>query len=203
MGTMSEKICQFCKATWTVDSDWCPECMDKHSIASYPIGTSQIEAASIETTSEMIVRAFDSVELGDGLTIHEADLEGQYYDGRREAARSQDPERRWTDIPDWKFERIHALCFFDVQGWKFHLPGYMCWALKNWKQSKSISSECLIWGLKWDGFEQTSQRFESLNSEQCLAVLAFLEHMDKFSGDPDASISIESYWKRFRNAASI
>jgi hypothetical protein len=155
---------------------------------------------SIERTSTLIQDAFRGVELGNGLTIHEADLEGHDYDGAGEAARAKDPERDWTEIPDWKLERIHALSScFDMEGWRFHLPAYLIWTLKNWRTSTSITSDFVVWGLKLsNNSEYKLERYRSLTVVQSKAVLAFLDHLDQFSGEPDARESIDSYWGQFR-----
>jgi hypothetical protein len=159
------------------------------------------ELESVEKTSTIIRDAFRGVELGSGLTIHEADLEGHDYDGAGEAARAKDPERNWMEIPDWKLERIHVLSYaFDVEGWRFHLPAYLIWTLKNWRTSTSITSDFVVWGLRLrDNSEYDLERFHSLSIEQSKAVLAFLDHLDQFSGYFDARDTIESYWDRFQS----
>jgi hypothetical protein len=197
---MNNPRCRYCDAVWTANWEYCPQCRRNYGGAIYPELYSARELESVEKTSSIIREAFRGVELGNGLTIHEADLEGHDEDGAGEAARAKDPERDWMEIPDWKLERIHVLSScFDVEGWRFHLPAYLIWTLKNWRTSTSITSDFVVWGLKLsNNSEYKLERFRSLTVVQSKAVLAFLDHLDQFSGEPDARESIDSYWGRFR-----
>jgi hypothetical protein len=198
---MNYPKCQYCDTVWTTCWEYCPQCRRNYGGAIYPELYSARELESVEKTSTIIRDAFRGVELGSGLTIHEADLEGHDYDGAGEAARAKDPERNWMEIPDWKLERIHVLSYaFDVEGWRFHLPAYLIWTLKNWRTSTSITSDFVVWGLRLrDNSEYDLERFHSLSIEQSKAVLAFLDHLDQFSGYFDARDTIESYWDRFQS----
>lgn len=197
---MSILKCPNCSAIWTSDWEYCPDCNRNYGGAIYPELFSKPELQSIDKTIHIIRDAFKLVELGDGLTIHEADLEGHDYDGQGEAARAKDPETNWMDIPDWKLERINVLSYaFDVVGWRFHLPAYMVWTLKNWRTSNSPTSQGVMFGLELtDKSEYQLERFRSLTEEQSKSVLAFLEHFENYSGLDDASAAISSYWGRFR-----
>jgi hypothetical protein len=72
------------------------------------------------------------------MTLQEAYLEGAYSDDQvRVAARRKDPETNWPDVPDWKIEDFcSALSFLDLTGWRFYIPAYMCWTLKNWRTDR-------------------------------------------------------------------
>ena len=156
------------------------------------------EKVQADILIERIQDAFKDVALEDGITIHEADLEGVYRDDSvRVAARAKDPETSWQEVPDSKIYYHTSLNFFDIKGWRFYLPAYMIWSLKNWRTTDSLSSDSTIWALKDRGFGSKSERFSALNEEQSKVVLAFLQHHERYSGEPDARESIDSYWYKF------
>lgn len=197
---MAYPKCPHCLRTWTADWEYCPNCSRNYAGALYPELFSKLELDSADTATDLIRDSFRSVELGDGRTIHVADLEGHCYDGRGDAARAKDPETNWIDIPDWKLERIHVLSHaFDIQGWRFHLPAYLVWTLNNWRTSDSATSDFVIWGLELrNDSDYQLRRFRFLTFEQSRSVLAFLEHFEIYSGESDASAAISSYWGRFK-----
>ncbi len=159
------------------------------------------ELQDVSTVIDTIEEAFADVSLDDGRTIHEAALEGVYWDNQtRLDARAKDPEKRWQEIPDWKLERFHAaLSFFGPIGWRFHIPAYMRWTLRNWRTtsaSQTIDSTVWTFDPNW-----SRDRSEILSDAQGRAVLAFLQFFQKYSGEPEASLYIAAYWYRYQQAA--
>ncbi|WP_076344050.1 DUF6714 family protein [Paludisphaera borealis] len=110
----------------------------------------------------------------------------------------KDPEVHWSEVPGWKIESgFSTLSFFDVEGWRFYLPAFLCWSLENWRSSDSITPDRVIWSLELsDAFEP--ERSKSLNHAPSGAVLDFLSFFDSYSGEPDAAKAIQSYWHQFK-----
>lgn len=84
---------------------------------------------------DLIKKAFDGVERGDGVTIHQATVIDDY--GTEEefvAARKLDTENRWQDVPDSALaDNPHALTFLDAAGFRYYLPARMSWSIRNYE----------------------------------------------------------------------
>lgn len=76
---------------------------------------------------------FDGVRRGSGTSLHEAEA----FDDWKPAdvairARALDTEQDWQDIADSAIEKFHyALSYMDAEGYRFHLPRFMIWALEH------------------------------------------------------------------------
>jgi hypothetical protein len=82
-----------------------------------------------------IEEAFRSVPLGK-ITLHEAEKMDSYgsTDAVLRAARDLDPERDWRDVPDDSLRACpDALSFLDPVSWRFYLPAYMRFGLRDLK----------------------------------------------------------------------
>lgn len=183
---------------WECLYDYCPQCHRNFGGAKYPETQTETELRDIDRLIQQIHKAFDGVELGGGETIHQAHLEGIFGKGNKwiEAGK-KDPETNWSEVPDWKLEEgFSTLSFFDPKGWRFHLPAFMCWSLRNWRTTDSVTPDSIIWNLTFCDYN--AEKYEALNQTQSEAVYTFLEFFDRYSGLPDASRAIESYWHRFR-----
>ncbi|MDB5297630.1 MAG: hypothetical protein JWO31_3613 [Phycisphaerales bacterium] len=77
--------------------------------------------------------AFDGVELGDGVSLHQArGMDDHASDAEVAAARALDAEGRWQDVSDEKLDRLSdTLPFMDAEGFRFYLPRFMLFALKH------------------------------------------------------------------------
>jgi hypothetical protein len=85
---------------------------------------------------DSIERAFHGVELGDGVSLHEATVVDDYgTPAQRLAARKSDEKRDWRKLIDdpelLRSCRLGALSFFDAAGLKFHLPACLSQAVKE------------------------------------------------------------------------
>ena len=191
--------CRHCNSAWEYEWEYCPECRRNFGGAVYPAKQTAQELAEIERLIALIQNAFEGVQLEDGTTIHEAELEGAYSDDRvRIAAREKDKEHNWRDVPGWKIERFHsALSFLDVKGWRFYIPAYMVWTLRNWRTTDSPTVDSLIWDFDPDFKISFLPRYASLASEQACAVCQFLQFFCDYSGEPDACKAMAAYWQQF------
>lgn len=192
--------CPHCDREWgDCEWDYCPQCDRSFGGAVYPEKQTPGELRDIEAVIDTIEQAFADVRLESGTTIHEADLEGAYSDERvRLNARAKDAETDWRDVPDWKIEKFHAaLSFFDTVAWRFYIPAYMCWTLKNWRTSRSQTINSTIWCFEPSTGERELKLYRALTDAQGHAVFAFLSFFRKYSGQPDSHRAIAAYWHRF------
>ncbi|MDR3620904.1 MAG: hypothetical protein P4L85_16245 [Paludisphaera borealis] len=198
--------CRHCGGAWEYDWEYCPECSRNFGGAKYPATQSDQEFRDISELVQQIHRAFADVRRGGGYTLHQAHLEGCYdTEAKWLATGEKDPETHWSEVPGWKIETgFSTLSFFDVEGWRFYLPAFLCWSLENWRTSDSTTPDSVIWTLDLThtiGWNETHadymERYESLNREQCGTVLDFLSFFDRYSGLPEARSAIESYWRQF------
>jgi hypothetical protein len=166
--------------------------------ARYPATQTEEEIREIESLIRRIHTVFAEVTLGSGKTIHQADHEGCYTESEWISAGELDPEFHWSEVPDRKLEcSFLAQCGLDDEGWRFYLPAFMCWALRNWRTTHSIASDCLISGLALAD-EHSIIRNELLDRSQAEAVCDFLVHTYRYSGEVDADRAIQAYWHSFR-----
>jgi hypothetical protein len=98
---------------------------------------------------KQIVDAFADVALGNGVSLREADVIDDYgTDDERAAAREQDELLDWQRIPDEDIDdHSSVLCFMDDGGMRFHLPAYMRFTLRRYRESESMSTHSAIYRL--------------------------------------------------------
>ena len=120
---------------------------------------------------ERIEAAFANVALGGGRSMHQADAVDDYEPEDVVAkARALDTEERWQDIADEKVARFPSvLPFFDPEGFRFHYPRFMIFALRN-EDSESASPDTAIFSSDIEGWPD---RFSLFNEEQKEVVRAF------------------------------
>ncbi len=91
---------------------------------------------------ELIDQAFNDVERGDGITLHQAMVIDDY--GSEEdflAAAKLDTEARWQDVPDSAIaENPGPFNFLDPAGFHYYLPAAMSWAVRNYADDDYDSS---------------------------------------------------------------
>jgi hypothetical protein len=193
--------CRQCNVPWKYDWEYCPECKRNYGGAIYPAKQTDNKLREIDQLIEQIHLAFADVTLGDGESLHQAHLEGAYWDEAVwVAAKQKDPETHWREVPDWKIEYgASTLSFFDPEGWRFYIPALMCWTLRNWRTSDSITSDSILWNLALTE-EYWARRYRLLDRDQCDAIYDFLAFFDRYSGEDDADKAIQAYWHQFGRA---
>jgi len=145
-----------------------------------------------------IEAAFRDVFRG-ALTLHEAELVDRYSatNAERMAAREVDREDDWRDVPDASIRQCpDALSFLDPVSWRFYLPAYMRFSLRN-----DFETDAAIYTLNPAGIRQreahTEERFRTLNGVQVRAVRSFLRFASENGGSCDdaaAREALEDYW---------
>jgi hypothetical protein len=154
-----------------------------------------------------IEEAFGTLSHPGGKRIYEAELEDNYgTESATTLARKNDTYSRWQEVPDEAVEQCSdALVYFDSLELRFHLPAYMTWALKYYRESGSVSGDYVIYcldcpapGARRDAW---LERFAELDLAQRAAVCLFLRYMAKYSdGDADASAArraLEGFWHQY------
>ncbi len=108
-----------------------------------------MKKARIEKAVKQIEDAFAGVALGEGVSLREAEVIDDYgTDEERSEAREQDEHNDWQRIPDEEIESAtSSLCFMDNEGLRFHLPAFMRFTLRRYRQSDSISTDSTIYRL--------------------------------------------------------
>lgn len=108
----------------------------------------------------------------------------------------------WRDLsPDDISYEYAALTAVTPAGWRFLVPAYLVWYVKN-PHANSNTHEHLLWQLTLREDDDDHQRtcFESLDRRQARAVVAFLDFVAENSELEhcirDARIAYESYWRR-------
>jgi hypothetical protein len=85
-----------------------------------------------ESLIQEIERAFNGIDLGGGIGIHQAMALDDCVGSRAlEKAKRKDDWTDWRDIPDELMEFGEAaLCFMDAKGLLFALPAYMRYCIR-------------------------------------------------------------------------
>ena len=124
-----------------------------------------------------IEAAFDGVELGEGLSLHQGRALDDYEPPEVVAdARADDTEERWQDISDEKVERLwDALGFLDAEGVRFYLPRYMVYAQRHYGRSSSPASDSALYH---SDLRDSTGRHALLSPAQRQVVQAFAEFFD-------------------------
>ena len=169
------------------------------------------------TTADQLIRdieaAFASVELGAGLTLHEAAaFEGTDYCTAEERAsvRALDPWLRWQDIPDSALEDCEDQWSFDEEGFNFHLPAYMRWHLRKPPGPDPFRGGLLCFQLQPFGNtakarKQWEQSWDNYTPAQRHVIARFLEFVAFAGGHHavDAQLAWESFWHKFTKPPTL
>ena len=159
-----------------------------------------------EQLIQQIEAAFAYFERGNGLTLHEAAaFEGNDYctAEERTRVRALDPETRWQDIPDTALEECEDRWSCDEEGFRFHLPAYMRWHLRQPPGQDPLRGGLLYFQLSpADGTEEEGS-WEVFTLEQKRVIARFLEFMAHDGGPlaQDARLALRSYWFKFSQTA--
>ena len=131
-------------------------------------------------------------------------IDSYYGGGPREEARRLDTEKRWQDVPAADIARYHwILSFLDPIGFRYYLPAYMVWTLKNYECNDSMSDESTIFalGILEKYHAHIMERFVLFSRPQAEAVCAFLRFIEKYAFvcgyNEDAHKALKQYWGRF------
>ena len=165
----------------------------------------QTRIAARDAVIRQIEIAFDGVDRKFGVSLHEACIIDDYGSKWEQMqARMTDTEWRWQDVPEADIARYFwILSFLDPIGFRYYMPAYMIWTLKNYLHTDSMSTNATIYSLDLsDQFrEHRMKRFNLFTRSQSEATCAFLRFMAEYScgwADEDAARqALNAYWGRF------
>lgn len=133
---------------------------------------------------EEITAAFNGVSREDGVSLHEATVIDDYGSlEERAAARTQDTEEKWQDVPENDIRFTDAvLSFLDPKGFHYYIPAYVVWYLRNidnedpdyWSNTFDSVIFHLAAGFHGKVDDYYLSRFELLTPEQAKAIAHFL-----------------------------
>lgn len=157
-----------------------------------------------EDLAGRIAEAFGGVELGNGLSLHQAwamDLLRPPEEVLE--ARALDTEKNWQDIPDDAVEQFHyALTFMDPEGLRFHLPRYMIYGLEHpGLDAPAVDAAVYACDFGEDPDQEVVKQFNAMSRTQMECIAQFLvfvagasdEHFDTMV----AAIALEAFWYQF------
>jgi len=156
---------------------------------------------------EQIKEAFESVKLGSGIGLYQAEAIDNYASNEEVLeARATDREawEIWNQIPANVIATYYsALCFVDAEGMRFLLPAYMLFAVENYDRSNSASIDSVIYALD-RGKEGFGGDDSILSIRQKAAIASFLKYMVLDAGDDwidaaAASSAYEKHWAQYEN----
>jgi hypothetical protein len=81
-----------------------------------------------------ITAAFDGISREDGTTLHEAEaIDDRKSAEECRAARRSDTDQHWQEVPAKDISACcSALSFLDAKGFRYYLPAFMLYGLRNW-----------------------------------------------------------------------
>lgn len=161
------------------------------------------QSAEVVSLVASILDAFRDVPRG--LSIHQAAI-AKWADSEALAQRSQlDHDHHWWDIPGGDIEAGgKALYVDDADSWRYFVPAFMTWTLKNFRDNDSFVCDQTIYTFlptTYDHAYTRAKRFENLTRFQCEVVCRFLRYMAS-EGEPHcdsraAAQAVETYWGQF------
>jgi hypothetical protein len=131
---------------------------------------------------EKITAAFDGVSRQDGISLHAARALDDYssLEEAKKIGQKMDLDTKWQEVPDEWIMKFHDIFpFLDPKGFRYYIPAYMVWSLKEPKASESNSLGSLLWA-----FENKNRyfkpHFEMLNQEQLQVFADFTEFANDY-----------------------
>ncbi len=173
---------------------------------------------------EEITEAFLYVSRGNGIMLSEAWVIDAYgSDEERAAAKAQDTDTHWQEVPedDISFGYL-CLSYLDPVSFRYYLPAYMIWTLKNYGHTDSTTPEAIFSNLKLtdQNFHQWAvdlkqrlgllpppeyskinkrelERFNIFSLEQSKSIAHFLQFFAECHTDEIAQKALDSSWQKF------
>ncbi len=153
----------------------------------------------------LIRDAFRDVQLGDGITLHEATALDNYASpAERQAARRHDTAEHWQDVPDDHIAQHDAVfSYLGVKGHVFYAPAYMSWLLRTGYDTESNSAATAQQAFHpWGVLDTGSYRkhHDVYTPAQCRAIAHFLLYVYEVldgEGHSLAKEPLDKYWRQY------
>lgn len=127
---------------------------------------------------EQIHRAFSGVRLDDGISLNmtEYNDSGGCMPEFKEKAK-EDEREDWTSISDETLEQFTVtFSFTDLKGFRFYIPAYMDWTVRNHRTSHSIIADHTIYAIDPSHYLfEVIPFWEWFTHDQVEALIGFLE----------------------------
>lgn len=138
----------------------------------------------VDAIIKTIEKAFDTVELGNGVGLFQAQAIDDYKsEAEQQKSRLNDEKQDWRLISIADINKCYSsLSFFDAEGMRFHIPAYLTAELKG---EYNFGLEFCLTHLS----EYSKSQFSLLNAEQREAIREVLNYM--FNLDPDSYFGID------------
>jgi len=150
--------------------------------------------ASQDILISIIETAFAGVNLGDGISIRQADAVDDYKCERDQLqARKLDELDFWMNIPEADIEHFYwVLAFMDEKGLLFHIPAYMRFSVRHLYDSNAFSIDCTIYSLMHDHWKTMKLTVEQ--REAIVNFLVFMSERDDYADGTAAKKALKEVW---------
>ncbi|MDY6781637.1 MAG: DUF6714 family protein [Cyanobacteriota bacterium] len=148
-----------------------------------------------------IQNAFRDVKLGNGISLNMTeyyDSYGYYTDFAEKA--KYDEREDWSLISDSTLEEFTVtFAFTDIAGFRFYLPAYMTWTIKNHRANNSIVGDYTIYALDTEHYLFKEVGFISaFSSEQMACIIDFLDYCIQNDRSCDGLVAKENLAKIYQ-----
>ena len=142
--------------------------------------------------------AFIGTKLGDGISLNMTEYHDSYGGETKFKTLAKHDERHdWQSIPDQVLEQFTVtFAFTDINGFRFYLPAYMTWTLKNHLTSDSIIGDFTIYAIDTGHHLFENRAMTSVfTRDQLACMVEFLKYCLKHDGHCDGKIAGENLQK--------
>lgn len=158
-----------------------------------------------------ITSAFGDVSREDGTTLHEAMALDDYApDEEQRAARRLDVDRSWQDVPDADiFACCSALSFMDEKGFRYYIPAFMIYGLRNWEDDYNGILSSAMYQLLHESSKSLRKsepasiaaryNFTGAQSKAVARFLRFVITFDEYQAD-EATAGAVQRWESFSDS---
>ena len=144
---------------------------------------------------DKISNAFAGVRLEDGISLNMT----EYHDAGglfpEYAKKAESDERNdWSIIPEETLEKFTVtFSFTDLKGFRFYIPAYMIYTIRNYKSSDSIISDFTIYAIDPSHYLFESTSFHNwFTQDQVTAMTEFLEFAIQSEDWLDETVAIRN-----------
>lgn len=145
-----------------------------------------------------IAAAFDKVQLDDGVSLNMAEFNDSGGSAAHFAEQAKSDERvDWHRVITPALEAFTVtFCFTDLKGFRFYIPAYMIWTIRNHRISNSIITDNTIYAIDPDRYLFREIAFTKwFSPRQVAAMIAFLEYCVVNNDSVDGEIAAENLRK--------
>ncbi|TVQ51919.1 MAG: hypothetical protein EA366_14670 [Spirulina sp. DLM2.Bin59] len=139
-----------------------------------------------------IQEAFAGVKLGGGRSLNMTEYYDSYQGASEYLEKAKHDERQdWRKIADATLEQFTVtFSFTDVEGFRFYLPAYMIWTIRNHRTNNSIIGNYTIYALDVDHPVFAKVGFvNAFTPEQLNCIVDFLTYCVGHRGTCDALVA--------------